>query len=197
MLKKLTFISLGGMFIAIGINVFILPLHLINGGVIGISLLLNYTWGFNLGLTILMINLPIYLFTLKYERLYFLNGLYGMIISSVMIECLFPLRNLFHLSPWLSSIIGGIFIGTGVGIMLRHHSSHGGIDLLALVISKYFPINPGFIMLITDTFIIVYGMMMLKDYRLIYSLLTVISVGTVASLLTSMKSIYIFTKGDV
>ncbi|WKB37098.1 YitT family protein [Terrilactibacillus sp. S3-3] len=52
MLKKLTFISLGGMFIAIGINVFILPLHLINGGVIGISLLLNYTWGFNLGLTI-------------------------------------------------------------------------------------------------------------------------------------------------
>lgn len=196
MLKKLTFISLAGIFIAIGVNAFIIPLHLINGGVIGISLLFNYAWGFNLGLTIFMINLPIYLFTLKYERLYFFNGLYGMIVSSIMIECLFPLRNLFHLYPWFSSIIGGLFIGTGIGIMLRHHCSHGGIDLLALVISKYFHINPGFIILIIDAFIIVYGMIILKDYRLIYSLFTVISVGSVASLLTSLKSI-LFIRADI
>lgn len=192
MLKRIIIIGVASILIGIGINVFIMPLHLLNGGVFGISLLLKYLLGFKLGLTIFCINFPIYLLAFKFDQTYFINGVLGLIISSVIIDLLFPLSGIIHLPIIISASVGGLFIGCGVGIMLRNHTSPGGVDLLSLLMSKWFSINPGVFILVIDALIIVSGLIVLKDLHLMYSLLTVTIVGIVVSILTSFKSVDIY-----
>ncbi|MBS4173075.1 YitT family protein [Bacillus sp. FJAT-49736] len=191
MVKKLIMISIASTLIAIGINVFIIPFHLLNGGVFGISLLLKYLLGFKLGLTIFCINFPIYLIAFKFDQTYFFNAIIGLVISTIIIDLLLPLSGIIQLPVLLSAAVGGLFIGCGVGIMLRNHTSPGGVDLLSLLMAKWFSINPGVFILLVDALIIVSGLVILKDMHLMYSLLTVTVVGIVVSIFTSFKSISI------
>lgn len=192
MLKKVIILFIASTFIGIGINMFILPLHLINGGIFGVSLLLKYLWGFKLGHLIILLNTPIYLMALKFDKTYFINGLIGMFITSIMIDLLFPLSGMIHIPILISAVLGGLFIGLGVGMMLRNHTSPGGIDLLSLMFSKWFSINPGIIIFIIDTIIIFTGMLILNESKLIFSFITISCVGLVVSLLNSYKSVEIY-----
>jgi len=189
MVKKLILIVIASILISIGINVFILPLHLLNGGVFGISLLLKYLLGFHLGLTIFCINFPIYLLAYKFDQTYFINGVMGLMISSIIIDLLFPLNGIIHLPIFISASIGGLFIGCGVGIMLRNHTSPGDVDLLSLLMAKWYSINPGMFILAVDACIIIFGLLIIKDLHLLYSLLTITIVGIVVSIFTSFKTV--------
>lgn len=191
MLQKILHIFVGSLFIGIGINGFVVPSHLINGGIWGISLLVNYLWGLNLAAVFVCLNLPIYFFAIQYDLSYFFNGLIGTFISALSIKMLNPLIGAFHLSFLPSVIIGGFLIGIGVGLMLRIHASPGGVDLLALLLSKKTSINVGFLLLGIDSVIILSGVIALRDQRLLYSLLIVTIVGVTAAILTTIKSIKI------
>jgi uncharacterized membrane-anchored protein YitT (DUF2179 family) len=190
--KKLAIICLGSMLIGIGINGFILPFHLINGGIFGISILLNYLYGIKLSLLFVLLNLPIYCLALKSDPIYFINGVIGAVVSGFLIEMLEPVKGAFHLPIFASVICGGIFIGAGVGFMLRNHISPGGMDLLALLISKWTSLNVGIIIYFIDTLIIITGLLILQDANLLYSLLIVAIVGLLASILTSFRSAHIY-----
>jgi uncharacterized membrane-anchored protein YitT (DUF2179 family) len=185
MLKKLAVIGFGSTMIGIGVNGFILPFHLINGGMFGISLLFNYLWQFSIGLTFVFLNIPIYLLAYKSDFNYFFYGIIGAIFSGFMIELLVPLKDVFHL-PIISSVItGGLIIGIGVGIMLKNHISPGGMDLLALLLAKWTKINVGIISYAIDTVIIMSSLLLLQEPRLLYSLLIVSIVGLLATVITS------------
>ncbi|MFK9092811.1 YitT family protein [Bacillus salipaludis] len=194
MLKKLAIIGFGSTMIGIGINGFILPFHLINGGMFGISLLLKYVWGFKAGITFILLNIPVYMFAYKSDPVYFFNGLIGAMISGIMIELLLPLNGTFQLPIMSSVILGAVIIGIGVGVMLRNHISPGGMDLLALLIAKWSKVNVGVIMVATDAVIIISGLMLLKDPKLLYSLLIISIVGLLAALITTFHSVKPFTK---
>ncbi|MGG5254114.1 YitT family protein [Neobacillus sp. SM06] len=184
-------ISVASLFIATGINGFVVPAHLINGGIWGISLLVNYLWGFNLAIVFICLNLPIYFFAIKYDLAYFYKGLIGTFISAIFIKLLLPLTNFFHFPLLPGVIFGGLLIGIGVGLMLRVHASPGGVDLLALLLSKKTSINPGFLLLGIDAAIILFGVVALRDGRLLYSLLIISIVGITVAFLTGIKSIKI------
>jgi uncharacterized membrane-anchored protein YitT (DUF2179 family) len=188
MLKKLAVIGFGSTMIGIGVNGFILPFHLINGGMFGISILFNYLWHFSIGLTFVFLNIPVYLLAYKSDSNYFFYGLIGAIFSGIMIEILVPLKNVFHLPIISSVIIGGIIVGIGVGTMLRNQISPGGMDLLALLLAKWTKINVGIISYAIDTVIIMTSLLLLKEPRLLYSLLIVSIVGLQATLLTSVRN---------
>ncbi|WP_413309744.1 YitT family protein [Bacillus sp. 1P10SD] len=190
MLKKLAIIGFGSTMLGIGINGFILPFHLINGGIFGISLLIKYLIGFKAGMTFILLNIPIYLFAYKSDRMYFYNGLIGAVLSGFMIELLLPLNGRFHLSILNSVIVGSIIIGIGVGVMLRNHISPGGMDLLALLISKWSKINVGVIMVVMDGMIILLGLVLLQNARLLYSLLVISIVGLLATIITSYPRVH-------
>jgi uncharacterized membrane-anchored protein YitT (DUF2179 family) len=192
MINRLVTIGLASIFIGVGINGFVLPSHLINGGIWGISLLVNYLWGFKLALIFTCLNLPIYVVAMKYNLSIFFNGLIGTFISAIGINLLYPISSFNHLSILSNVIIGGLFIGTGVGMMLRIHASPGGVDLLALILSKKFSINVGIVILLIDVSIILTGVFILKDVRMLYSLLIVIIVGLIATIMTSIKSIRMY-----
>ncbi|MCD7034791.1 YitT family protein [Metabacillus sp. GX 13764] len=192
MKRKLICIIAGGILLGIGVNAFILPLGIMNGGVFGIGLLLHYLFGWKTGLLILCVNTPIYLAALKYHRDYFFNALIGMASAVFFIELLFPIHMFFHLPYIAGAAAGGLFSGTGTGLMLRQKTSPGGIDLLALMISKRTAVNPGLIMAAMDALIISAGLFLLKDIRLLYSLLLIGIAGTIAGLFTSVVSIQFF-----
>ena len=118
MLKKIVVLGFGSTMIGIGVNGFILPFHLINGGFFGISLLANYLWGLKVGLTFIFLNIPVYIYAFKYEPDYFVKGLAGAVVSGFMLDFLIPLNGRIHLPILSSIIIGAVFIGIGVGFML-------------------------------------------------------------------------------
>lgn len=187
MLKKLAIIGFGSTMIGIGINGFILPLHLINGGFLGISLLLKYIWGFKTGITFIFLNIPVYMFAFKSDPIYFINGVIGALCTGLMIELFMPLNGIFHLPILSSVIIGAVIIGSGVGVMLRNHISPGGMDLLALIIAKWSKVNVGVIMFAMDAVIIITGLFLLQDVKLFYSLIIVAIVGLLASIITTIN----------
>ena len=193
-MKKLVTLLFSSVCIGIGLNMFIIPIHLISGGIFGISLLIKYVWGINVGHTMIIINIPIYLLSLLYDKSYFINAILGLAFTSTIIDLLTPLNGLIHLPIITNVILGGMMIGMGVGFMLRLHISPGGVDLLALLISKLTAMNPGMVIFIIDSLIIIAGIIILKDLRLIYSIITIACVGLVVGLLNSFKTINFYLR---
>ena len=191
-MKKLFVLLLSTVFIGIGINMFLIPSQLINGGVFGVSLLIKYLWNFQVGHMLIALNLPIYLFSLFYDKSYFIKAIIGLIFTSTIIDWLAPLSHLLHLPIITNAILGGIIIGIGVGLMLRLHISPGGADLLALLISKSTGINPGIVILTIDFFIIIAGILLLQDISLVYSMITICCIGLCVSILNSFKTIHFY-----
>ncbi|MCM3668638.1 YitT family protein [Mesobacillus maritimus] len=191
-MKRLFVLLFSSVCIGIGLNMFLLPIHLINGGIFGVSLLIKYVWGIKIGHSMIMINFPIYLLSLLSNKTYFINAIIGLIFTSTMIDLLTPLIGLVQLPILSSAILGGIIIGVGIGSMLRLNISPGGMDLLALLISKSKGINPGIVIFLMDAVIIIIGMIVLNDVRLMYSFVTVACVGVCVILLNTFKSVNIY-----
>lgn len=189
MKKKVITIFCGSVLMGIGINGFILPAHIINGGFIGLGLLLNYIFGFKVGISIILLSLPVFLLALVVDRESFYNSLQGMLLSSIIIDGMQPIQRFFHMQIVLSAILGGAFIGFGVGMMLREKACVGGLDLLALLVSKWSSFNIGLLMIIMDAIIISGGMAILQDNSLLYSFLTILTAGTITGLITAIQSV--------
>jgi uncharacterized membrane-anchored protein YitT (DUF2179 family) len=189
MLKKLAVIGFGSTMIGIGVNSFIVPFHLINGGMFGISLVLNYLWGLKIGLMLIVLNLPVYLIALKADPSYFYYGVIGAITSGFMLEVLIPLNGVFQLPIISSVILGGLCIGVGIGVMLRNQISPGGMDLLALLLAKWSKINVGLIAFAMDTILILTALFLLQEPRLLYSLLIISIVGLLVTFITSLPTV--------
>jgi uncharacterized membrane-anchored protein YitT (DUF2179 family) len=178
----------GSFILAIGINFFLVPFQLLDGGVIGLALIMNYTLNWKIGFTIILISTPIYLFAWFKNRCYFYNSLHGMLVSSLFIDILYPYH--FHftyyvrLGPMTSSIIGGLLVGTGIGIMLRYRTSTGGTDLLAQILSSVAGINVGVMIFIIDAIVITLGGMYMSMNTFLHSIITISFVGIATSLCT-------------
>jgi uncharacterized membrane-anchored protein YitT (DUF2179 family) len=186
--QKALAILIGSLFLSIGINFFLVPFELLDGGIIGIGLIINYLIGLKAGLAIIFLSIPVFILAWIYNRAYFFNSLHGMLFSSLSIDLLFPFQEKFssfiHLSPILSSIIGGIFVGVGIGIMLRFETSTGGTDLIAQFLSENYHINVGVMIFIIDTLVICAGGLLLSEDTFFLSALTIIFVGLTTSLCT-------------
>lgn len=186
--QKALAIVVGSIFLSVGINFFLVPFELLDGGMIGIGLILNYLIGLKAGLAIILLSIPVFFLAWIYNRTYFFNSLHGMFISSFTIDFLFPysedFTSIFELSPISSSIVGGIFVGIGIGIMLRYETSTGGTDLIAQFLSEKVHINVGLLIFIFDALVIGVGGLLLSGNTFLLSALTISFVGVSTSLCT-------------
>ncbi|TLS38259.1 YitT family protein [Pseudalkalibacillus caeni] len=185
--KRFLAVMTGSFLVGAGINGFLVPHHLIDGGMIGIGLIVKYMWGYKPGLTIILLSVPLYIYAFIYFRTYFYNSLHGLLLSSLFIDILTPLRGIFTTSILLSALIGGILVGTGIGIMLRHKTSTGGTDLLAQFIASFTSMNVGIIIFLIDGFVILAGAPTIGLDSSLYSALTISAVGFATSVLTVRK----------
>jgi uncharacterized membrane-anchored protein YitT (DUF2179 family) len=185
--RKIPVVFVGSLLLSIGINGFLVPHYLLDGGTIGIALILHYYFEFPTGVMIIILGLPLCWFAWIYERHYFYNSFYGLIISSLLIDWLEPIKNQFQFSVFPSVVLGGIFIGMGVGLMLRYETSTGGTDLLAQLLSKAFSLNIGMVILIIDGLIITAGLPLLGPKTFLFSCSTIFIGGMTTSLITKKK----------
>ncbi len=142
------FTAIAGMFVfSIGINIFVVPAELYNGGVLGISqilrtLLIRYAHlSFGsvdvAGLINLLFNIP--LFFLAYRSIsrgFFVRTLIS-VISQTMFLTVIPIPAVPLVEDTLTaSLIGGIVTGAGIGIALKNGGSSGGMDILGVYYTK-------------------------------------------------------------
>ncbi|MCM3413255.1 YitT family protein [Metabacillus litoralis] len=182
-IQKAAAILIGSLLISIGINGFLVPHHLLDGGVTGIALILHYYYGFPTGLGMFLLNIPLCIYAWIYERTFLYNSFLGLIVASIFIDWLAPLRTQFLLSIFTSGVLGGAFIGIGVGIMLRYKATTGGTDLLAQFITEAFSVNIGFVILIINGLIVTAAFNTLGLKAFLFSCLTICIIGMITSLM--------------
>nr|WP_182503404.1 YitT family protein [Peribacillus huizhouensis] len=181
--QKIVATLIGSLLIAIGINGFLVPYHLLDGGITGIALILHYYFEYPTGLCMLLLSIPLCIYAWCCERNYFYNSFLGLIVASIFIDWLAPLRNQFSLSIVTSVLLGGISIGIGIGLMLRYQTSTGGTDLLAQFIAKAFSLNIGVVIFIIDGLIVAVAFNALGLEVFLFSSLTIMIIGFMTSLM--------------
>ena len=140
--KNLLFLTIGAIITAFALESFLVPNNIIDGGVIGISMIVSHITKLNLGLLILITNTPFIIMAFKKMGAKFVvQTVYANIILAVFL-------NLFHHYKvtgdlLLSTVFGGIILGFGVGVILKHEGSLDGTEMLSLVVAKRFGCSVG------------------------------------------------------
>ena len=145
-------ILLGAALYAAGFQFFLYPNAIVSGGITGISMILNYLTQIPVGITAIVLNIPIFILGLIFiGGRFILRSLWGMLVSYVAIDlfALIPLD--ITQNPLLGAIFGGVLSGVGLGIVFSAGASTGGMDIVAkLVRRKLAYINMGQVMLGLD-----------------------------------------------
>lgn len=176
-LKKMVAVVMGSFLVGVGVNYFLVPYQLMDGGMIGIGLLAKYYFGWSPGFIMILVSLPVYTIVFMYDRRLFANSFLGMLLSSLAIDLLSPLRayNIFQLPT--SAVIGGLLIGMGIGGMLAYETNTGGTDLLAQFLAKRTKIPVALLIFLIDGVIVGSSFEAISGQKLLFSLVTIVSVA--------------------
>lgn len=184
---------LGAFIMAIGVSLFLLPNQLSSGGIAGIATITYYLFHIPMGTMILLINVPLFLFSiLKIGKSFFIKSLIGTVFLSVFIDILDKIEPLTK-DRFLACVYGGVIIGIGTALLLKVNSSTGGTDLVSYVAREYRPtIRSSNIIMILDTIIVTLNMIVFKEIEIgLYSAITIYLMGKIIDIL--FEGIY-FTK---
>ncbi|MBB6733584.1 YitT family protein [Cohnella zeiphila] len=186
--RKLAAVLLGSLSLAMGIHLFLVPNRLLDGGFIGIALILNYLWGWKIGWTAFALSIPIYVYAWFCRRTYFFNSMLGMSVSFFLIDWMHRFLPTYGaalpLSPLTGSFVGGALVGTGAGMMLRYHVSAEGTDLFGLLVSEKLSVNVGVVIYALDLLIVLSGAFVVRDEPVTLSLIMILAAATVTTLFT-------------
>lgn len=143
-ITKLIFLTLGPFIAAFALEVFLVPNNIIDGGIVGISIILSYLTNINLGLLIFVINIPFFLLAFnKIGKKFVIQTFYAVGMLSLALN-LFSTHNLPTTNDLLlATVFGGIILGTGVGLVLKNEGSLDGTEIMSLVLSKKFGFSVG------------------------------------------------------
>lgn len=170
-LQRALLITLGAALMAVGLEIFLVPNHVIDGGIVGISIILSYLSGWNLGLFIFILNIPFFFIGYKQiGKTFALSTLYGIIILSIGTALLHPVPA-FTQDILLASVFGGIVLGIGVGLVIRYGGSLDGTEILAILFNKKLPFSVGEIIMFFNLFILGSAGFVFSWDRAMYSLI--------------------------
>lgn len=138
-------VGVGCLLSAVAINSFLVPHHLLSGGVSGIAIILYYLFKFPIGVQILAMNIPlVYAAYRLLGKEYTIKTLYGTALFSFFVDATGYLANFTVVEdPILSAITGGIVTGIGSGLIFKANGSGGGLDIVSSILKKYYSMNVG------------------------------------------------------
>ena len=184
---------IGALIMAISVSFFLLPNELSTGGFSGIATIFYYLAKIPVGTTILVLNIPLFIFSFfKIGRQFFIKSIIGTISLSIFIDIFNNFEALTN-DKLLASIYGGILTGIGNAIILKSHSSTGGSDLITNIIKNYKPmLKTGNIITILDISIVILNIVFLKKIEIgLYSAVAIYLMGKMIDII--FEGIY-FTK---
>lgn len=143
-LRKMFFLTLGPFIAAFALEVFLVPNNIIDGGIVGISIILSYLTKLNLGLLIFVINIPFFLLAFsKIGKKFVIQTFYAIGMLSLFLNMFSMYNHPVSNDLLLSTVFGGIVLGTGVGLVLKNEGSLDGTEIMSLVLSKKFGFSVG------------------------------------------------------
>lgn len=164
------FLTLGAFIAGFAIDSFLVPNKMIDGGIVGISIMLSYLTKANLGLLIFLINIPfIFLALQKLGKLFVFNTIFAISMFSIGI-------NIFHHvlvtdDLLLATVFGGVVLGIGVGLILRNNAALDGTEMIAIRLARKSGFSIGEIIMFFNIFIYICAGFVFGWDRAMYSIL--------------------------
>ncbi|MEO0107897.1 MAG: YitT family protein [candidate division WOR-3 bacterium] len=156
-LRDIVLVTLGAALCALSYVLFLIPHHIVPGGVTGIAMLLNYLLRTPVGLVTIVINIPLFIWGLReIGRPFVLKSFLGMLLSSFFIDVLTYVVRLHTVteSRILAAIYGGILLGSGLGLVFRGNGSTGGSDIIGQILSHRSNLSTGMAIMLVDFLVI-------------------------------------------
>ncbi len=168
----LFFITVGAVIAAFALEEFLVPFKILDGGVVGISMIISQLTGFQLGILTILLNIPFMIVGFKRLGIRFLiRSIYAMLIFSVFLSVFADMKEVTD-KEILVVAFGGVTLGIGVGLILRYGGCLDGTEIVAMLLSHHTEFSVGQIVLFFN--IIIYGVagILFGPDRALYSLLT-------------------------
>ncbi len=181
-------ITLGTFLQALAIRLFLVPGHLVNGGISGLAQLINYYTKFPIGIMILIGNIPLLLIGWRHlgGKRFAVRTAYAVVTVSFFIDflVLFLPKEGLSTDLVLNTLYGGVMSGIGYGLVYRGHGTSGGTDILVKIISNWrsIPISQSY--LITDSLIMLLGGLTYSWRNALYAILMLFISGIAAEVTT-------------
>ena len=167
-------ITVGTFVYSVALEMFLVPNLVLDGGLTGISLMINYQTGILLGLLTFLLNIPFVVLGWRMLGLRFAGSyLYAMILLSGFTALLHNVAPVTD-NELLSVVLGGILLGIGVGLVIKGGACLDGTELLAMLCSKRLPVSVGQVILFLNLVIFSVAACLFGIDRALLSLLTYI-----------------------
>ncbi len=157
-MKELTinaiFSTMGAFLAAFALQCFLVPNQIIDGGIVGISIMLSYVSKLNLGMLLVVLNIPFVLLALnEFGKKFIFLALYSVgalaFFVNIISSNIKPVTN----DMLLASLFGGGILGIGVGIVLKNNACLDGTEILSMKVAKKIPFSVGEIIMFINVFI--------------------------------------------
>lgn len=173
-LNDFLWIALGACLAAVSIRIFLLPNELIDGGIIGVSLILARLFGENyLSYFLIILTLPFLYLAFRFIRRTFVLHMVGAVLIFAAFLWIFDKAPPFYGDSLEVIVFGGAILGVGAGLIIRNGGCLDGTEILAIIINRKKGFTVGQVVLVANIFIFgVYGWIFRDWHIALQSLLT-------------------------
>lgn len=152
--RKYLMLFIGSVIAAAGLEFFLIPNQIIDGGIIGISILLSHLTGVSLSLFIIALNLPfLYLGYKQIGKSFCIATLFSVVSLAGWVAFFHPIEELTH-DYFLAATFGGVVVGIGVGLIIRYGGSLDGTEVIAIILDRKSGFSVGEIIMFFNLFIL-------------------------------------------
>ncbi|MBW7473417.1 YitT family protein [Paenibacillus oenotherae] len=181
LLRTLPLVMLGTAIYAFGLQYFIVPNQLMEGGVTGIAILFNYALGWPLSISTIVLNIPLFIVGwLVLGRTQTGYSIFGTLSLAFFLALIEKMIEAGWIVPFrtsndyiLAALYAGVTLGTGLGIVFRFGGTTGGADIVARIASKMKGWSMGQIILTLDAIIIGVSLLYIPKEKVLYTLVAV------------------------
>lgn len=165
-------IAAGAVIAAFAIEEFLVPCTILDGGVVGIGIMVSSLTKIPLGLLTVVLNVPFLLIgSRKMGKLFIAKSAFGMAVFSAFLQLFAPMKDVTD-EYLLAVCFGGVLLGVGVGLVIRCGGCLDGTETVAIMLNKRFKLPVGRIVLAFNIVIFVVAGFLFGFDRAMYSLLT-------------------------
>lgn len=173
---RLVMIVFGAACAAVAIELFLMPNKIIDGGIIGISLILDYLtpniWWLSFSTLVVILNIPfMYSGYKQIGKTFMLSSAFG-IVALAFIESTLHAIPPFTTEPILATVFGGLILGIGVGLVIRHGGSLDGTEIMGILLTKKLPFSVGEFVMFVNLFIFAWAAFVFGVEQAMYSVMT-------------------------
>ena len=165
-------ITLGATLAALALEIFLVPNNIIDGGIIGISIMISYITKVKLSILTFVLNIPFLI--LGYKQLgksFLIKAAYAMLVFSILLEQFKPVPELTN-DILLATVFGGLLLGIGVGFVIKFWACLDGTEVVAILINKKTSFSVGQVILLVNLVIYMVAGILFGWDRALYSIMT-------------------------